>query len=326
MKIDILIYDGCLGSEVFAFADTLNMAMALDAAGQLVKSPTFEVRLVSTDGRARRLAGGIASIPAAKSGSCDLLVIPGMEFADREALVAHALAMSDEHQIIRRHWQTGKALAAICVGSFIVAASGIASDRHIATGWPVAPLLHMIDPSIDIEYDALVVSDGALSTTGALTATYELALRIVASSLGEEIATRLRRLLLLEPNRAGQAAFARMSPHPGAEPTSVHKAKAYLRANISAPFSLVALSAAAGTSVRSLQRNFKRQTGITPLAFHQHLRIDRAKHLLEISRSPIGQIAVDVGFIEETAFRALFRRMTGFTPREFRRRFALFKT
>jgi transcriptional regulator GlxA family with amidase domain len=326
MKVDLLIYDGCLGSEIFAVADTLNMAMALDAAGLQAKPSAFVIRFVSVDGKPRKLAGGIASICATKASNCDLLVVPGMEFADREALVAQALAKRSEHQVIQRHWQSGKRLAAICVGSFIVAASGVARDRRVATGWPVAQMLHMIDPSIEIDHDALVVTDGALYSTGAWTAAYDLAIHVVTEALGEDVASRLRRILLLEPHRAGQGAFARELPHPGPEPTLVHRAKVYLRDNIETPFSLTALAAATGTSVRSLQRNFKRQTGITPLAFHQQLRIDRAKQLLETSRLTVGQIAAGVGFVEETAFRALFRRMTGFTPREFRRRFALLKT
>lgn len=326
MRIDILIYNGCLGSEVFAFADTLTMADALRANGNASTPPGFKIRLVSKDGKPCALAGRIAQISAAKPGTCDLLVIPGMEFGDREALVANAKAMHGEQKIIRQHWQSGKNVAAICVGSFLAAASGITVGRNVATGWPVAHLLPMLDPSLKVETDALVVTDGALKSTGAVTAAYDLALDIVATRLGEDVATRLRRILLLEPKRLGQKAFSRTGHNVELQLTPVHRAKAYLRDNVTRPFDLSAVASAAGISARTLQRNFKKQTGITPLSFHQQVRIDWAKHLLESTKVPISQIAADVGYAEEATFRKLFRRMTDLTPSDFRRRFELLRT
>ena len=249
-----------------------------------------------------------------------------MEFGDREALVARAKAMRSEQKIIRQHWHLGRSVAAICVGTFLAAASGITSGRRVATGWPVAQLLPTVDPSLTVETDALVVIDGALKTTGAVTAAYDLALDIVATCMGEDVAVRLRRILLLEPQRLGQRAFARIGVQLDPPLTPVHRAKVYLRDNIARPFDLSAVASMVGMSVRSLQRNFKQQTGITPLSFHQQLRIDLAKNLLEGTRLPISQIAADVGYAEEAAFRKLFRKMMGLTPGEFRRRFALLRT
>ncbi|MFM5968184.1 MAG: GlxA family transcriptional regulator [Micrococcales bacterium] len=326
MRIDILIYDGCLGSEVFAFADTLMMAVALVAAGRGGAPPVFEIRLVSSDGKPRSLMSGIVQLPAAKPGTCDLLVIPGMAFVDREALAVLAKSLQEELAIIRRHWHSGNKVAAICVGSFLVVASGIAKDRRVATGWPVAHLLPGIDQSITVETSELVVKDGALTTTGAITSVYDLALDVVATHLSEDVATRLRRILLLEPHRLGQSAFARTPDPLDLQLTPVHRAKAYLRDNLSLAFDLTAVAVAAGVSVRSLQRNFKSETGITPLTFHQQLRIDRAKHLLEATRLTIGQIADEVGYSDEAAFRKLFRKMTDLTPGDFRRRLTLLRT
>lgn len=326
MRIDILLYDDCLGSEVFAFVDTLMMADALQAGGHLSAVSVFEIKFVSSDGKPRTFAGGHLQSPCGKPGNCDLLVIPGMSFGDREALVACAKEMEGEQRMIRDHWASGRDVAAICVGSFLVVASGIASNRRVATGWPVAHLLPAIDRSITVEPSDLVVSDGALRTTGAITAVYDLALDVVATRLGQDVATRLRRILLLEPQRAGQQAFARSGAQPEMPLTPVHRAKTYLRNNLMQPFDLAAVATAAGLSLRSLQRHFKEQTGITPLSFHQQLRMDRAKHLLETTKLSIAQIADEVGYSDEAAFRKLFRKMTELTPGDFRRRFSLLRT
>lgn len=326
MRIEILLYDGCLGSEVFAFADTLMMADALLTVGRPAAPPVFEIKFVSSDGKPRTFAGGILQGQTTKPGTCDLLVIPGMRFVDREALVACAKGMLDEQRVIRDHWESGRNVAAICVGSFLAVASGIAKNRRVATGWPVAHLLPTIDRSVTVEPNKLVITDGALTTTGAITAVYDLALDTVASQMEEDIATRLRRILLLEPQRPGQQVFARSGVQPDLQLTPVHRAKTYLRDNLKHPFNLTAVAKAAGISLRSLQRSFKAQAGVTPLSFHQRLRMDRSKHLLESTKLSIGQIANEIGYCDEAAFRKLFRKMTNMTPGNFRQRFTLFST
>lgn len=326
MRIDILLYDDCLGSEVFAFADTLMMAEKLAAAGMRGRAKSFEIRFVSTDAATRTLAGGLAQLATGPAGSCDLLVIPGTSFDDREGLIARIKALKAEQVLIRRHWTAGKRVAAICVGAFLVCAAGIATGRRIATGWPVADLLPSIDSGVTIVADEMVVADGALLTSGATTAAYDLALCIVSGECGAEVAYRLRKILLLEPNRPGQQVFSRMSSTTPAALGPVHRAKTYLRENLSQPFVLADLAAASGSSTRSLQRNFKRQTGLTPLTFLQLIRIDQAKHLLETTRLPISQIAIEVGYLEEASFRNLFRKLAGMGPGAFRARFSTLKS
>jgi transcriptional regulator GlxA family with amidase domain len=312
MRIDILLYDGCLGSEVFAFADTLTMANALQATGQRAAQPKFQVRLVCPNGGKRVLAGGLAELTAQSAGNCDIIVVPGMEFGDREALVARVRQLQPEQELIRRQWKSGKSVASICVGAFLVAATGIASGRRIATGWPVAPLLPTIDPSLIVEGNDLIVTDGTLMSTGAVTAAYDLALNLVARHLDADI--------------AGQMAFARFAAVPDAELSAVHLAKAYLRDNFASPFRLESLAAASGTSPRTIQRKFKQQVGITPLSFHRQIRIDRAKQLLEATRAATSQIATEIGYGDEATFRTLFRRVTGLTPGDYRRRFGILRT
>lgn len=326
MQIAILVYEGCLGSEIFAFADTLGMADALQAGGRSNALPSFDIRFVSIDGRPRTLAGGASQVSAAPPGDCDLLIVPGMSFSDREALVATVMSMHDEQKIIHEHWKSGGQVATICVGAFLAAAAGITSGRRVATGWPVAHLLPTIDRSITVEANRLVVTDGQLRTTGAITAVYDLALDVVATKFGQDLATRLRRILLLEPRRPGQLIFALESEEKLGSLTPVHRAKKHLRDTIKLPFDLSDVAAVSGMSVRSLQRNFKSQTGMTPLGFQQQLRIDRAKRLLESSKLSVGQIADEVGYRDEAAFRKLFRKTTDLTPGDFRRRFSLLQS
>lgn len=66
-------------------------------------------------------------------------------------------------------------------------------------------------------------------------------------------------------------------------------------------------------------RAFKRSFGAPPHRYHVGRRIERAKALLR-DRS-ITEVARAVGFVETSSFSTAFRRVTGASPREFRRTF-----
>jgi AraC family transcriptional regulator len=66
-------------------------------------------------------------------------------------------------------------------------------------------------------------------------------------------------------------------------------------------------------------RSFKRSFGEPPHRYWSGRRIERAKTLLASPRTPITEIALDVGFHGTSAFSATFRRITGQAPTDYRR-------
>ena len=76
-------------------------------------------------------------------------------------------------------------------------------------------------------------------------------------------------------------------------------------------------------SPRSFARRFKVATGEAPLAYLHRLRIDTARHYLENAQRSVQDISSSVGYEDVAFFRALFRRHTGATPREYRARFGV---
>lgn len=58
---------------------------------------------------------------------------------------------------------------------------------------------------------------------------------------------------------------------------------------------------------------------MTPRAFVEHRRIERAKRLLTESAQPIVGVAVDAGFATQSRLTTVFKRHTGFTPAAYRR-------
>ena len=72
---------------------------------------------------------------------------------------------------------------------------------------------------------------------------------------------------------------------------------------------------------RTLLRNFVSTTGYTPMEYIQQVRIQKSRELLETTTRRIEQIALQVGYEDSGAFRKLFKKFTGLSPKEFRLRF-----
>lgn len=67
-------------------------------------------------------------------------------------------------------------------------------------------------------------------------------------------------------------------------------------------------------------RLFTSAVGLSPARYHTTLRIDTAKRLLHKTDGSIVAIALEVGHANPSHFARLFRRETGSTPSEYRRR------
>jgi AraC-like DNA-binding protein len=58
---------------------------------------------------------------------------------------------------------------------------------------------------------------------------------------------------------------------------------------------------------------------MTPRAFVESRRIERAKHLLTDSTQSVADVAVEAGLGTQSRLTTIFKRRTGFTPAVYRR-------
>lgn len=117
----------------------------------------------------------------------------------------------------------------------------------------------------------------------------------------------------------------RITPEPprrGLAPWQVRRVRDYARARLDQVVSLDELAAQTGLSRFHFCTAFRLATGRTPYDWLAGLRIQRAATLLDERELSITEIALQVGYGTPSAFSARFRRETGLTPTEFRRRLA----
>jgi AraC-like DNA-binding protein len=106
---------------------------------------------------------------------------------------------------------------------------------------------------------------------------------------------------------------------PGALPAyKLRRAVEFIEAHFDRPITLARLAAVVDLSPFHFHRQFKRSAGLTPQKYIHQLRIKRAKTLLSESELPLAEIAVQVGFTDQSHFTVAFRRATSMTPRTYR--------
>jgi AraC-like DNA-binding protein len=104
---------------------------------------------------------------------------------------------------------------------------------------------------------------------------------------------------------------------PGATEASLAAVREILEDRATENVGLGELAAAAGLSRFHLIRAFQRRYGVTPLAYHRHQRIERARAVLRADRS-LADAAADAGFADQSHLGRSFRAVMGSTPGEYR--------
>jgi AraC-like DNA-binding protein len=103
-------------------------------------------------------------------------------------------------------------------------------------------------------------------------------------------------------------------------PDAVLKATGFLRRAYPRPITCEDAARAAGISTAHLHALFKQWLGLSPGRYLGEVRLDRAKDRLAGGGEPIVEIALGVGFSEQSAFTRAFRRRFGESPAAYRRR------
>jgi transcriptional regulator GlxA family with amidase domain len=224
---------------------------------------------------------------------------------------------------LKRWHKRGAAIASVCSGVGLVAATGMLDGRRATTHWALAARFREMYPRVKWMPELMVTEDRGFYCGGGVHAALDLSLYLVEKFCGHEIAMQTAKALLIEMPRAWQAGFAVVPLKTEHNDDDVSKAQDWLHKNFHREFSLEEPARHAGMSTRNFVRRFKQATGDSPLLYLQKLRVAAAKRLLESDHRSMQQISDAVGYQDVAFFRSLFQRHTGVTPSAYREKFGL---
>jgi transcriptional regulator GlxA family with amidase domain len=303
-------------------------AQSLDITGPLEAFATaerlspgrYELTVVSPDGEPFATNSGLRIAPAGALGdverTIDTLVIAGgsgVSAVRRDAALVASVAAAAARS---------RRVASVCTGAFLLAETGLLDGRRAATHWSATERLAERYPAIDVDADSIFVRDGDVWTSAGVTAGIDLALALVEDDHGHAAALEIARWLVVFAKRpGGQAQFSAPLAAQLAERPPIRAAQELVRAQPDGDLTVEALAAHAHMSVRGFARAFRREVGVTPAAYVETVRVERAAELLQTTAAGSEQLAAACGFGTPETFRRAFRRRLGVTPGEYRARF-----
>ena len=320
IPIALLAYPGCMGTEIFALADVLLIANHMAQAMAPGKHAPFAVQVVSVAGGPVALAGGIVVATRTLRGQPALLVVPGLEVSQFGQWDAKLAPLDKELALIRRHAARGTALASVCIGTFLLAEAGALDGRRATTAWPFAAEFVARYPHVARDVSGVLQEDGTTITTGAVSSAFDLAVHLVQRYTSARIARATAKFALVGVTRSTQLPYVDAALMPVTQQPFAVQVNRLLLAGLAQGYDLHALAAALNVSPRTLLRRYAAETGLSPLAWLQRARVEKAKQLLERSRQSLAQIVEAVGYQDVATFTRLFVRHVRETPARYRQR------
>ena len=87
------------------------------------------------------------------------------------------------------------------------------------------------------------------------------------------------------------------------------------------PISMAEMASLTGLSSTHFNRRFRQLLRMTPMQYLRSIRVQAARDLLTTSSRTLAEIAVAVGYTDQSHLTKRFREVTGITPAAYRRQF-----
>jgi transcriptional regulator GlxA family with amidase domain len=309
MLISFVIFDG------FQILDLTGPLAVFEVAGRFA-SGAYDLRIVAEEpGLVRASCGArIAAEGLDIADAAHTVIFAGGD-GTRSAMHSGPLR-SLANAVVEREAR----LASVCSGSFILAAAGVLDGLRATTHWQRSADMVRHFPEVRLEPDRIWIRQGRIWTSAGITAGIDLALALVAEDLGEEVARKTARQLVVYHRRSGGqsqfSALADLDPREG----RFSRLLEWARANLALPLTVEDLADHAAMSPRNFARAFVSDLGVTPAKAVERLRLEEARARLEGAPDTLERIAAETGFGDPERMRRAFLRVYGQPPQALRRK------
>ncbi len=317
--IAILALDGVLAGTVSGPQDIFSLSGVLwQQLHAEEPAPDFTVRVVTPDGEPVRACNDLVISPHAAAGEVqpDVIILPAIMEID--AVLARN---RPSLRWLQEAHQRGCILAAICSGALLLAETGLLDGREATTHWALVSEFRKRYPRVLLRPDELITDSGNLVCSGAYSAYLDLAVHLVDRLCSRQAALRASKLFLHDPGRRSQAPYSVFAGRHDHGDRQILAIQEELENDLARSFNFDQLARNHGMGRRTMERHFKEATGLTPLAYLQRLRVERAKQLLETGNESFDEISYRVGYQDNSFFRKLFVKYTSLLPGAYRARF-----
>ena len=281
--------------------------------------PTLKIELVGISEKTE-VYGLFAVKPHAHIRSVsqtDLIIIPSLARDFRKVVEGNHLLLD----WVTTHYRSGSEVATMCTGAFMLASAGLLDGRSCATHWSAADTFRSMFPDVNLKAETLITDEKGIYTNGGAYSFLNLVIYLIEKYFDRQTAIYCSKVFQVEMDRHSQSEFMIFKGQKSHGDDVVKKAQTYLETNLQEKISVDNLSSMFAVSRRNFDRRFIKATGNTPLEYSQRVRIEIAKKCFETTRKNINEVMYEVGYSDDKAFRDVFRKFTGLSPIEYKRKY-----
>ena len=293
----------------------LGTQSVFEFANQVAENHFYEVSCFSTHGTSVKASLGteLNTRPFTARSQADTWMVVG---------VINPLANPSTAELqhaLRRCSARARRTVGLCTGAFTLAEAGLLANCRATTHWAYADALQQRHANIQVEPDRIFIADGPIWTSAGMTAELDLALALVETDLGADVARSVAHRLVMHQRRSGgqsqHSEILKLAPRSD----RIANALDHASRNLAQTLGVEELAAAANLSPRQFSRVFAAETGQTPAKAVERLRLEAARLMIEKSRYSLDLIARETGFRDRRHLREAFIRGYGQPPQSVRR-------
>lgn len=289
----------------------------LEASG---KEPLFHVQLVGLT-REVKLHNQLFSVHTdcllSEVNHTDLIFIPALSGNLETAIELNREAIP----WLVDQYRKGAELASLCIGAFLLAATGLLDGKRCSSHWITAGEFRRMFPDVELVDGAIITEEQGIYSSGGANSYWNLLLYLVEKYTDRDTAILASKYFAVDIDRKSQSAFMLFEGQKGHNDPEILQAQEFIEANYPDRLTVDQLADRCSIGRRSFERRFKKATNNTVVEYIQRIKVEAAKRSFETSRKNINEVMFDVGYTDTKAFRSTFKKITGLTPVEYRNKY-----
>jgi transcriptional regulator GlxA family with amidase domain len=223
---------------------------------------------------------------------------------------------------IMEQYNQGAEIVSLCVGSFLVASTGLLDNKRCSIHWAAKNEFQSTYPNVNLIDESIITDENGIYTCGGGYSFLNLILYVIEKHLGHEMAVLASKMFQIDIDRKTQNPFVIFMGQKRHDDPTILEAQDLIESHPNLWITVEMICERVGMSRRTFERRFRKCTGNSVTEYIQRVKIEHAKKELEITSKTINEIIFNTGYNDVDAFRKVFKKFTDLSPLEYRRRYS----
>jgi len=320
MKIGLLVYPGCVISGLFAFAELLEVANK--RAGKRL----FETLWIGIDEQDVSVTtGNKTPVTTLKvqgsllSSPLDAVLIPGF-WTNNQSHVERAIQAYNPMISALKNLPATTQVWGYCTAVCLMAASGRLDHQQATATWWLADFVQHNYPSVNWRFSQTSIFEAQNNTASGLNGYLPIAQALIEEICGQDVLRDIIELMIIpKPEKTAQP-FTQIKLM-NLEDKLLREVYVWVENTAATELTISVLAKHLNKTERTLARKVKQSTDLSLASFMRLIKLHQASEFLTYSNQSINIISNTLGFSDDAAFRRSFKKVSSYTPSQYRQTF-----